>query len=234
MFTTKSISFIFVLIAFLLVISGCEQIESLLGNQKKGPEGKMVKSAVKDFFRFAAPEHMGNSGTLKKNTKDVWKVVNLSTKKRKRALAEVDASIKLDENILKSRGHKLGYYLMTKTGAKIIRLRFWTRGFRKEGGVFAELMISKDGLNWKGKKRGQTKYFRYRPSHRNWKKLNKKELKTIKEFSRFRNKANNMGVDKPKNWALRQTAAKQNLSPVKINQLLKRIKGMFHQPAKRY
>nr|MDA3863578.1 hypothetical protein [Deltaproteobacteria bacterium] len=178
--------------------------------------------------------HMGSSSVLKKNTKDVWKIVNLSTKKRERALAEVDASLRLDENILKSRGYKLGYYLMTKTGAKIIRLRFWTRGFRTEGGIFAELMISRDGLNWKGTKKGQTKYFRYRPSHRSWKKLNQQELQTIKEFSRFRKKAENMRTDKPKTWALRQTAAKQNLSPVKINQLLKKIKGMFHQPAKKY
>jgi hypothetical protein len=214
----------------LLIFSACDFFEKLSPRGDKEHEGKMMKTALGDLWKFHTGDEGGLSETRESSRKDVWQIKDLSTRKRARALIEVDAQLQLKDKVLKDKGFRLARHLMLDTKAKIVKIRFWTRGFREEGGVFAELLLSSDGKSWKGNSRGRDKYFRYTPSTRPWKSLSPKDIKLLKSINRYRRKAIKLRRAKPLESALRDVAADSATPPFKLNQLLKRTRRLFLHP----
>jgi len=219
------------LTALVFLTFGCKQIKDLDPRGDKEHEGKMLKGALKDFWHFStADDQVANLEPGESPQKDVWSIRDKSSKTRARALVDVDADLLLDEKTMKDKGFRLARHLMIDTRATVVRLRFWSRGFRPEGGMFAELLLSGDGRDWNGSSQGTSRSFRFSPATRPWSKLTKDEIKVLKTLSREKRRAAKRGLKKPYEAALRNTAARTGIEPAKLISLEKSVHRMFAHP----
>jgi len=220
-----------VAVALILSVTSCKKLQELDPRGEKEHEGKMMKGALKDFWHFSTDDDQGKTKLKGESPrKDVWRVKDMSTKHRARALVDVDAEITLSDKILKDKGFRLARHLMIDTRASIVRVRFWSRGFRDEGGMFAELILSKDGKSWSGSKRGADKAFQFIPGAKAWKKLTKDEIKIIKTISFEKKRAIARGHKDYHGHGIRDAAAKLKIEPAKLSSLEKSIHRMFYHP----
>ncbi|MBU1241047.1 hypothetical protein KJ865_15140, partial [Myxococcota bacterium] len=121
-------------IATAVLFFGCKKINDLNPRGEKEHEGKMLKGALKDFWHYSTDDdQVVNLEPGESPQKDVWSIRDVSSKTRARALVDVDADLLLDEKTMKDKGFRLARHLMIDTKATIVRLRFWSRGFRREG-----------------------------------------------------------------------------------------------------
>ncbi len=213
----------------LLLLTACDKFRS--SHEDNSLEVRGFKGAVKDFWHFSTGSSI-DTRTLNgaKPQKDVWSIQDKSSRTRARALVDVDASLELPLKRIRDKGFRLARHLMLDTKAAVVLIRFWSRGFRLEGGVFAQLVLSQDGKDWQGRATNEDKYFRYLPKGAPWKKLTKDERRILTVFSTMHRRAAAQGVLAPRDTALRETAAKTNLSPAQIQSLLKKSRRLFYHP----
>jgi hypothetical protein len=225
---------VFVFYIFLLFsLISCKEFRELTGlEEAKDSSSRHTKNAIKDFWNFSIGKTTDMvRATSNNKRKDVWSIQDKSVGKRTRGLVDVDADLFLPEKVMKDKGFRLARHLMLDVGADIVWIRFWSKGFREFGGVFAELVLSSDGRSWRGSKKGKDKMFRYVPSSRAWLKLSKKELQALNycnnKFIRIQGK-----TDDPFAEALRKAAGKTGYSPKQLKKLIKKSKRMFYHPKK--
>ncbi|MBN2724886.1 MAG: hypothetical protein JXR95_12510 [Deltaproteobacteria bacterium] len=219
------------ILILLFLLSSCDKVREMINQESEGRQkGSMVKNAFRDFFTFAVDVPQDVEASENSGYNDVWKIADKSTKHRGRVLVWVDADLEIPEKLIRRKGFELANYILVDTKADCVKIQFWTRGFRKTGGVFAEIFLSNDGSTWEGSRKGRDKYFSYLPSGRKWKSLSKQQLAALRKYTSSLVKARKSGKKDSAAVALRDAAGATGISPVEIKKLLKKVERMFYHP----